>query len=158
VTFEGKRVICVTILDGSPEQIVSAIESFPSYTLDHHPHEGVSSADELASLVVDSVRAWEFGLGCGRDVSRDHVAEVATPEIRSTLHPAADRRTLVTELTEALGATDCNFLDEPLIPEKSPAGAISVRESSMLGSIFSSIRHTGEHLGHLELTRDMLSD
>lgn len=157
MSLEGERAVYATILGGTLEQIARAVESFPPDALDRHPHEGASSSAELAAHVVGAVRAWAVGIGCGHDVSRDRVAEFATAEV-SAATLAADLRTLATELTEALGEIDSAFLDERLVPEQSLAGAAPARETSRRESIVSSIRHAGEHLGHLELTRDMLSD
>ena len=157
MSLEGERAVYASVLGGTLEQIARAVESFPPDALDHHPHEGASSSAELAAHVVGAVRAYAVGIGCGRDVSRDRSAEFATAEV-SAASLAADLRALADELNEALAEIDSAFLDERIVPEQSLFGAAPAREVSRRESLVSSIRHAGEHLGHLELTRDMLSN
>ena len=157
MTLEGERAIYAAVLRGTLEQIARAVESFPAGSLDAHPHKGASSSAELAAHVVGAVRGYAVGIGCGRDVSRDRTAEFATSEV-SAASLAADLRALADELDEALAAIDSAFLDERIVPEQSLFGAAPAREVSRRETIVSSIRHAGEHLGHLELTRDMLAD
>ena len=156
MSLDGERAVYATVLRGTLEQIARAVESFPPDALDAHPHEGASSSAELAAHVVGAVRAYAVGIGCGRDVSRDRTAEFATSDV-SAATLAADLQALADELDEALAAIDSSFLDERIVPEQSLAGAAPAREVSRRESLVSSIRHAGEHLGHLELTRDMLT-
>jgi len=156
VTLDGERAVYATVMRGTLEQIARAVESFPPAALDEHPHGGASSSAELAAHVVGAVRAYAVGIGCGRDVSRDRTAEFATAEV-SAAALAADLLTLADEFDEALGEIDSAFLDERIVPEQSLFGAAPAVEVSRRQALVSSIRHAGEHLGHLELTRDMLS-
>ncbi len=157
MTLEGERAVYARQLRGTLEQIARAVESFPTGSLDAHPHEGASSSAELAAHVAGSVRAFAVGIGCGRDVSRDRVAEFATAEVGAA-SLAANLRALQDEIEEALASVDSTVLDELVTPDQSLVGASPTREMSRREAIVSSIRHAGEHLGHLELTRDMLTD
>ena len=55
-----------------------------------------------------------------------------------------------------MSTVDPAVFDEITVPEQSLFGAAPTREVSRREALVSSIRHTGEHLGHLQLTRDIL--
>ena len=156
MTLQGERAINAAVLRGTLEQIARAVESFPAGSLDAHPHKGASSSAELAAHVVSAVCGYAVGIGCSRDVSRNRTAEFATSEVSAASLTAA-LHALADELDEA-PPIDSAFLDGRIVPEQALVGAAPAREVSRRETIVSSIRHAGEHLGHIELTLDRLAN
>ncbi len=152
----GERATYAAVLRGILEQAAAAVESFPAGTLDRRPHERASTGAELAAHIVGAVRAYAVGIGCDVDVSRDRTAEFATADVDAA-SLAGDLRALADQLDGALANVDSGLLDQLVFPEQSLFGAATPREVSRRQAIVGAIRHAGEHLGHLELTRDLLT-
>jgi len=137
--------------------IAETIEELPSAELDVHLADGVSSPAQLAAHVAGAIRAYVLGVGCGLDVERDRPEEFATADMPSE-ELANALRALADDIDSTMNKIDPVIFDELTVPEQSLFGAAPTREVSRRSAIVSAIRHIGEHLGHLHLSRDMLAD
>lgn len=152
-----ESAIYASLLREALSAIAETIEELPSVELDVHLADGVSSPAELAAHVVGAIRAYVLGVGCGLDVERDRPEEFATVGIPAD-ELANALRALADDIDSAMAKIDPAIFDEITVPEQSLFGAAPTREVSRRSSIVSAIRHIGEHLGHLHLSRDMLAD
>ena len=148
--------VYASILRGSLGAIAQTIDDMPAGQLDTHLHDGASSPAELAGHVVGAIRAYALGVGCGLEVERDRAAEFATAGVPSSDLSAAVR-TLADDIDAAMSAVDPAVFNEITVPEQSLFGAAPTREVSRRDALVGAIRHAGEHLGHLQLTRDVLA-
>ncbi len=143
------------LLRSALEAIAQTVDEMSEADLDTHLIETASSATQLANHVVGAVRGYALGVGCALDVERDRAAEfgargVPASELSSALRLLAD------DIDAAMAAVDPAVFNEVTVPEQSLFGAAPTRELSRREALVSSIRHAGEHLGHLQLTRDIL--
>ena len=152
----GEAPIYAALLRGSLEAIADTVDGMPAADLDTHLHDDASSAAELATHVVGALRAYVLGVGCALDVERDRAAEFATAGVSAT-ELARALRALADDIVDAMRSADPAIFDQLTVPEQSLFGAAPTREVSRREAIVSSVRHAGEHLGHLQLTRDVLA-
>jgi hypothetical protein len=152
----GERAVYSALLRSILESIAATVEEMPAADLDTHLHEGASSPAELATHVVGAVRAYGLGVGCGLDVERDRAKEFEASGVPGS-ELAGALRTLAADIEAAMSTVDPAIFDELTVPEQSIFGAAPTREVSRREPLVSSIRHAGEHLGHLQLTRDVLA-
>lgn len=148
--------VYATVLRGSLTAIAQTIDEMPATQLDTHLHDGASSPAELAGHVVGAIRGYALGVGCGLDVERDRAAEFATAGVPSGELSAA-LRSLADDIDAAMASVDPAVFNELTVPEQSLFGAAPTREVSRRDALVGAIRHAGEHLGHLQLTRDVLA-
>ncbi len=103
----------------------------------------------LATHTIESTRFNLLGLLCGRTQGRDREAEFrAAGESAAAIE--ASWRELRAVLRECLATVAPERLEETL--EHSQHGPITGR-----GVLLLMVTHTAEHLGHAELTRDLLA-
>ena len=152
----GETAVYAALLRNVLESIADTIEEMPAGELDTHLHDGASSPAELAGHVLGAVRGYVLGVGCGLDVERDRAAEFETAAVPASELSSA-LRTLADDIDSAMSSVDPAVFDELTTPEQSIFGAAPTREISRREPLVSSIRHAGEHLGHLQLTRDVLA-
>ena len=151
----GEAPIYGALLRGSLEAIADTVDGMSADDLDTHLHDGASSPAELATHVVGALRAYVLGVGCALEVERDRAKEFETSGVPAS-ELAGALRTLADDIDAAMQATDPAVFDEVTVPEQSLFGAAPTREVSRREAIVASVRHGGEHLGHLQLTRDVL--
>jgi hypothetical protein len=89
-------------------------------------------------------------------VPRDRAQEFATAGI-ATAELAAALRTLASEARDALAALDPALLDERSTPPQHLMGAAPTRELARREAVLSALAHAAEHLGELQLIRDVLA-
>lgn len=150
-----ERTVYAAVLRSTLEAIAQTIDEMSEGDLDTHLLENASSAAQLATHVVGAIRGYALGVGCGLDVERDRGAEFAAQGVPASELSSA-LRALADDIDAAMTAVDPAVFDEVTVPEQSIFGAAPTREVSRRESLVSSIRHAGEHLGHLQLTRDIL--
>jgi hypothetical protein len=152
----SEAAVYATLLRQGLEAIANTIDEMPQDQLDVHLIETASSPAQLANHVVGAVRGYALGVGCALDVERDRAAEFAAKDIPAAELSAALRQ-LADDVDTALANVDPAVFEEMTTPEQSLFGAQPTREVNRREALVSSIRHAGEHLGHLQLTRDILA-
>jgi len=150
-----ERTVYAGLLRGALEAIAQTVDEMSEGDLDIHLIETASSAAQLANHVVGAVRGYALGVGCGLDVERDRAAEFAAQGVPASELSAA-LRALADDIDAGMSSVDPAVFNEITVPEQSVFGAAPTREVSRREALVSSIRHAGEHLGHLQLTRDIL--
>jgi hypothetical protein len=151
----SEATVYATLLRQGLEAIAQTIDEMPQDQLDTHMIESASSPAQLANHVVGAVRGYALGVGCALDVERDRAAEFAARNVPASELSAALRQ-LADDIDAAMAKVDPAVFDEMTTPEQSVFGAQPTREVNRREALVSSIRHAGEHLGHLQLTRDIL--
>ena len=151
----GEAAVYAGLLRGTLEAIAQTVDEMSEADLDTHLIETASSATQLANHVVGAIRAYALGVGCALDVERDRAAEFAATGVPASELSGA-LRALADDIDAGMASVDPAVFDEVTVPEQSLFGAAPTREVSRREALVSSIRHAGEHLGHLQLTRDIL--
>ena len=119
------------------------------------PVADANSAWVLAQHALGNARAWVLGIAAGQQIERDRPGECASSGSDAAAFRAATRR-FSGEMAAALaGITDAD-LDRRLVPSKLHWGEHEPREISVRGALVQVIEHASLHLGHLEVTRDVL--
>lgn len=150
-----ERTVYAALLRSALEAIAQTVDEMSEADLDVHLIETASSAAQLANHTVGAVRGYALGVGCALDVERDRAAEFAAQGVPASELSGA-LRALADDIDVAMSSVDPAVFDEITVPEQSLFGAAPTREVSRREALVSSIRHAGEHLGHLQLTRDIL--
>jgi hypothetical protein len=136
------------------ERLAATLEEIPEDRIDVAPFEGASSPAQIAAHVRGAARGWILGIGCGLDVPRDRVAEFATAGVpRGEL--AAGIRSLADEVDEALGGLSAAALGQSTTPPQALLGLMPAQEVVRRDAILMAIAHAAEHLGELQITRDL---
>ncbi len=116
--------------------------------------EGGNSIYALAAHTAGNARAWVLGIACGQPLRRDRPAEFASSgdsaSLQSLLLGTLD------EITSALAALPQERLDERVLPSREHWGLREPHEISRRYAVLQVIEHASLHLGHMELTRDLL--
>jgi hypothetical protein len=137
-------------------KVVAAVEELPASSLNAMPAiEGTNSPYVLAAHTLGNARAWVIGIACGQDISRDRPGEFAS----SGADAAALRDELARlerEMAEALPRLTPADLDRRFLPRQDLWGPNPVREITVRRALLNVIEHASLHLGHLEITRDLL--
>ena len=134
--------------------VVETIESIEPRRLNDMPEiEGTNSPYVLGAHVLGNARAWLIGIACEQDISRDRPGEFASSG-ESAARLRAQLTDLEGEMADALPRlTD---LDKRLMPRQELWGPNPVQEISVRQALLQVIEHASLHLGHLEITRDLL--
>lgn len=137
------------------DKICGAIEGMTADQLNWRPSiSDANSCYVIATHTLGNIRAWALGICCGHEIARDRPAE-----FRAEGHEAAPlierARALKRAIEEALGALDPSTLDEERPARQELWGAGSARPVTGREALLHAIEHAAEHLGHIELTRDL---
>lgn len=120
------------------------------------PGRAANSPFTIVHHVIGATRAYTLGLGCGRQLSRDRVAEFGDQPA-----PCAELlqrlASLKAELLDALSSLSPALLDQRVLPSRELYGEGELEEISRRHAIVDSIRHAALHLGELRLTRDLIA-
>ncbi len=136
-------------------RIAEAVEATPPALLDRAPYEGATAVGAIAAHVHGATVAWALGIGAGQDVSRDRVAEFASSGVPAS-DLAAALRSLASQIESTLRAIDPLLLEEVVMPSKALFGEGEPHAMPRRRGFASAIRHCAIHLGHLEITADLL--
>ena len=154
-TTPDERAVYADLLGWLLDHIAEAVEAIPPPLLDRPPYEGAAAAGAIAAHVHGATVAWALGIGAGQDVSRDRVAEFASAGV-----PAADLaaglRTLRGAIEAALATLDPARLSEVVTPSQALFGEGVPHAMPRRRGFASAIRHCAIHIGHLEMTADLL--
>lgn len=154
-TAPDERAVYADLLGWLLDRIAEAVEATPPALLDHAPYEGATAVGAIAAHAHGATVAWALGIGAGRDVSRDRVAEFASTGVAAA-GLAAGLRTLRAEIEAALATLDPARLSEVVTPSQALFGEGTPHAMPRRRGFASAIRHCAIHLGHLEMTRDLL--
>jgi len=116
--------------------------------------DGANSAYVIAAHVFGNARAWVLGVACGQDVTRDRPAEFASSGSYEELSTAARR--VSAEVEGALKALSPSALDRRLVPPQKLWGAGEPYEISVRQALADVLEHASIHLGHVQMTRDIV--
>lgn len=154
-TAPDERAQYADLLGWLLTRIAEAVEVTPPALLDRAPYEGATAVGAIAAHVHGATVAWALGIGAGQDVSRNRVAEFASSGVPAT-ELAAALRSLASQIESALRALAPAGLDEVVTPTKALFGEGEPHAMPRRRGFASAIRHCAIHLGHLEMTADLL--
>lgn len=138
--------------------VIDTVASIDASNLNAAPTiEGTNSPYVLAAHTLGNARAWILGIALGQDLSRDRAAEFA-----SSGPDASQLRALLDEIVAGMrsgfaGKTSAD-LDRRFTPKQELWGPNPVREISVRQALLQVLHHASLHLGHLELTRDIVGE
>lgn len=154
-TAPAERAVYADLLGWLLEQIARTVEETPAASLDTPPYEGATAAGAIAAHVHGATVAWALGIGAGQDVSRDRAAEFASAGVPAA-ELAAGLRSLAARIEAALDALDPAMLDEMVTPSQALFGEGAPHPMPRRRGFASAVRHCAIHLGHLQITADLL--
>lgn len=137
-------------------QIIAYLEDLTPEELNWVPPiEGGNSTYVLAKHTLGNARAWGLGMACQKPIGRDRPGEFSASDdsIASLLE---EWQELSKELEEGLSALSSADLDERFYPAQIHWGVGEVKEISRRDALIQIIEHASLHLGHLEITRDLI--
>ena len=132
----------------SVNRIVDCLDGLNSEQLNWQPYANGSSLYTLAIHMMGNMAEVILGLLCGQAVQRDRDAEFATVG-ESAESVRAQWAALQEHIEKSLLALGDDMLDQPFTHPR--RGQMSGRAILMVV-----MRHAAEHMGHAELTRDLL--
>jgi len=146
----------VASIDKRFELICGVLDELTPAQLDAKPPvAGANSAWVLAQHTLGNARAWVLGIAAGQPIERDRPGEFASAGNDAAAFRAAAQR-FSREMTDALAAMTAADVDRRLVPAKVLWGENEPHEISVRRALVQVIEHASLHLGHLEMTRDLL--
>jgi hypothetical protein len=139
-------------------QIVAAVDGLSSNQLNWRPPaREANSVYALAAHAIGNARAWTLGIAAGRPMGRDRPGEFASSgdDAAKLRHEAAQ---LLDEITAAFAGLSPSQLDRRLVPDQELWGEGPPHEISVRDAIVQVIEHASLHLGHIQLTRDLIEN
>ncbi|MDA1003434.1 MAG: DinB family protein [Chloroflexi bacterium] len=137
------------------ERLADTLDAIPPGAADARVVAVGSTPAIIAAHTHGAVQASVLGVACGQSVPRDRAQEFATAG--ADLAPlAAALRELATRVRDGLAALAPGALDERTTPPQHLMGAAPTRELARREALASVLPHAGEHLGELQLIRDIL--
>jgi hypothetical protein len=138
-------------------QMVDCVRMFPPGTLNERPTAGGNSAWALVEHTIGNARAWILGIALGDERRRDRPGEFASHgEDASAL--MSRLAAVSSEIDGALARLAPERLSVRLVPPQELWGEGPPREISVRDAIIQVIEHASLHLGHLQVTRDIIVD
>jgi hypothetical protein len=119
------------------------------------PVAGANSAWVLAQHTLGNARAWVLGIAAGQRIERDRPGEFASVGNDAAAFRAEVQR-FSREIADALARMTAADLDRRLVPAKVLWGEHEPHEISVRHALVQVIEHASLHLGHLEMSRDLL--
>jgi uncharacterized damage-inducible protein DinB len=136
--------------------IHAALKGLTDEQLNQSPDvPGANSAYVIATHALGNARAWVLGIACGQPLSRDRPAEFASSGTYEELGNAACA--LSGEISEALEKLDPSTLDDRFVPAQELWGEGKPHQIARREAFAHVIEHAAMHLGHIHLTRDLVS-
>jgi len=143
-----------TYLDSITESFDRIVKCFDGLTADELNWKPIPEANGiyvLANHTLESVKFHILVLLCGQPSTRNRDAELAVHagSVKDGEALQARWQALQLEIANALGNAPTDLLDQPVNdPNRGP--------STGRGILIKMVRHSAEHCGHAELTRDLL--
>jgi hypothetical protein len=136
-------------------QLDAALAGLSEADLNRAPNlRGANSPYVIVTHVLGNMRAWCLGIICGQDLRRDRPAEFASRGTHEGLGVAA--RDLAAEIDAAFQELDPKTLGDRFVPAQELWGEGTPREIARRDAFAHVLEHAGIHLGHLQLTIQML--
>jgi len=136
-------------------QIHSVLRDLSQDELNRAPElPGANTAYALATHTFGNMRAWVLGIICGRDLRRDRPAEFASRGTYKELGKVACE--LAGEIEAALQELDATTLGDRFIPVGELWGEGDPVELERRGCLAHVLEHAGIHLGHIQMTVELL--
>jgi hypothetical protein len=119
------------------------------------PYAGGNSIWALAEHAMGNARAWIIGIAAGTAIGRDRPGEFASAgdEIAALL---ATIDSMASDVLNALRGIEPARLDVQLVPPQELWGEGPPHELSVRDAVIQVIEHLSLHLGHIDVTRDLL--
>lgn len=136
-------------------QIHTALRDLSEDQLNRAPDlPGANSAYVIATHTFGNMRAWVLGIICGQDLRRDRPAEFASRGTYQELSKAACE--LSGEIAAALQELDPATLGDRFVPAQELWGEGDPVELERRGCLAHVLEHAGIHLGHIQMTVELL--
>jgi hypothetical protein len=135
--------------------ILAALKPLSEEELNSAPEiPGANPPFVIATHTYGNIRAWVIGIACGRPLSRDRPAEFRSSGTYDDLAAAARR--LSADIDTALEQLDPGTLDDRFTPSQELFGEGPTHEVSRRGALIHPLEHAAIHLGHIQMTVDLL--
>jgi uncharacterized damage-inducible protein DinB len=115
---------------------------------------GANTPYVIVTHTLGNIRAWVLGIICGQDLRRDRPAEFASRGTYAGLREAASA--LAREVRAALEVLDPATLDDRFVPAQELWGEGQPREIARRDGFAHVLEHAGIHLGHIQMTLELL--
>jgi Protein of unknown function (DUF664). len=136
-------------------QIHTALRDLSEDQLNRAPDlPGANSAYVIATHTFGNMRAWVLGIICGQDLRRDRPAEFASRGTYQELSKVACE--LSGEIAAALQELDPATLGDRFVPAQELWGEGDPVELERRGCLAHVLEHAGIHLGHIQMTVELL--
>jgi hypothetical protein len=137
-------------------QIHAALRDLSEDELNRAPPgiPGANTPYVIATHTFGNMRAWILGIVCGGDLPRDRPAEFRSQGSYEELGVAACK--LSGEIEAALEKLDPNTLGDRFVPAQELWGEGAPVEIERRAGFLHVLEHAGIHLGHLQMTVDIL--
>jgi hypothetical protein len=137
------------------ELIRARVAALTPAQVNWRPYEGGNSIWALAEHALGNARAWIIGIAAGNAIGRDRPGEFASSgdEI-SALTAKIDE--IASDVLAALRGIAPARLDVRLVPAQELWGEGPPHEISVRDAIIQVIEHLSLHLGHIDVTRDLV--
>lgn len=136
-------------------QIHAALRDLSEDELNRAPDlPGANSAYVIATHTFGNMRAWVLGVICGQDLRRDRPAEFASRGTCEALGKAACE--LSGEIEAALLELNPATLSDRFVPAHELWGEGDPVELERRGCLAHVLEHAGIHLGHIQITVELL--
>lgn len=119
------------------------------------PVQGANSAFAIGTHVLGNARAWIPGIVCGQSIVRDRPGEFASSGSFADFDRAANE--VCREVEEALKDLDPSDLDRRFKPPQELWGSGEVQEVTRRLALADVLEHASIHLGHIQMTRDLVT-
>jgi uncharacterized damage-inducible protein DinB len=137
------------------DRLCGAIENLTEDQLNYKPpFPEANSVFVIATHTLGNAEAWVLGIACGRPIDRDRAAEFRSSG--ADAKPLIERaRDLSRQFDEGLAALPDEALDVRREVSQSHWGAGETHDVSPREALLHVIEHAANHLGHIEVTRDL---
>lgn len=115
---------------------------------------GANSGFVIATHTYGNIRPWILGIVCGRALRRDRPGEFVSRGTFDQLGDAA--RELTGEIDRALLTLDPKTLGDVFTPSQEHWGEGQPVQIERRGGFLHVLEHAGIHLGHIQMTVDLL--
>ena len=145
----------LTELQRQLDKLCEAIEGLSPEQLNWRPPvENSNSCFVIATHTLGNVRGWVLGICCGQPIDRDRAAEFASSGADAA--PLIERaRALGREIEAAFATLPVESLDELREARQNLWGAGTTRPVTGREAILHALKHAANHIGHMEITRDL---
>lgn len=153
--MNDELTLYATELQRQLDKLCQALDGLSAEQLNWRPP--VPDANSIYVIVthtLGNVRGWVLGICCGHPIDRDRAAEFTATG--SDANDLIERtRGLLHEIEEAFAKLPAQSLSERREPRQSLWGAGTTDPVSGRGAILHAIEHAANHLGHIDVTRDL---